>query len=351
MKTLAFTPALQTITAAELEFHPVSTSAIQPLKFRDDSGEFVDSFALMDMLVKSLEEQVGLGIEKFMFFMTPEQPTIDHLGFLFLQNRSILPIKIDPSENYLSWYRKITKLDTGNEFEYVNFLITLEGKSGSISRRGIPGFGPKYQTYEEHFFFQEIGKKLFEAVPNSFKTEDLVAEKEAYLKPFLKLSSASSPSLEEIQEALSKFGELDPPHADLAAFKEEFETTTGFSLPAELKALLSITNGSKTSYIDYYHLLPAKDILREWKSWKEIFDEWTLEELKSHDSDEDKSLPMYTTPYWIPFMSDDNGNHKALDFAPGPKGKPGQIISFGADEQLIEVLAEDLATYLKNLPQ
>jgi cell wall assembly regulator SMI1 len=37
-------------------------------------------------------------------------------------------------------------------------------------------------------------------------------------------------------------------------------------------------------------------------------------------------------PRWVPFAGPDEQNYLALDFDPGPKGTPGQVINFGADE-------------------
>lgn len=44
-----------------------------------------------------------------------------------------------------------------------------------------------------------------------------------------------------------------------------------------------------------------------------------------------RTQPRTLHPGWIPFASDDNGNYLGIDTAPGPEGRPGQIVEFGAD--------------------
>ena len=147
--------------------------------------------------------------------------------------------------------------------------------------------------------------------------------------------------------------QLNPPINNLDEFEKSFLEITNLELPKELRSLFCIGNGSKRTVCKYYSILSSDQLIDSYKSWKKIFDEWLLEELKVHESDGGKTLPMYTTPYWIPFMTDGNGNYIAIDYAPGKKGIQGQIIVFGADEQIIKVLANDLTEFfelLKNDP-
>ena len=78
--------------------------------------------------------------------------------------------------------------------------------------------------------------------------------------------------------------------------------------------------------------------------------EWTQEELlDTYSTNEGKTLLMYTTPYWIPFFDLYNGNFIALDFAPTEKGIPGQVIRFGADQEIGYQEAESLNAFLEEL--
>ncbi len=50
----------------------------------------------------------------------------------------------------------------------------------------------------------------------------------------------------------------------------------------------------------------------------------------------------YSDTKWVPIGSDGGGNFIGVDLEPGATGRPGQVISFGRDEQGKTVIAEDL---------
>ena len=56
--------------------------------------------------------------------------------------------------------------------------------------------------------------------------------------------------------------------------------------------------------------------------------------------------PVAFHPRWLPLADDGAGNGLALDFAPGPGGTPGQVVSFGTDEPVRRVLAPSLPALL-----
>lgn len=119
-------------------------------------------------------------------------------------------------------------------------------------------------------------------------------------------------------------------------------------MPDELVALLRLSNGSPDVF-RVVGLAGTDRLVDLWQGWKQIFDEWPLEELQDHHNcPTGEALSVYTTPYWFPLIDEGNGDHAAIDLAPGPNGKAGQIIYFGADESFrIRVLADDLAHYLR----
>jgi cell wall assembly regulator SMI1 len=57
--------------------------------------------------------------------------------------------------------------------------------------------------------------------------------------------------------------------------------------------------------------------------------------------------PAYINPRWIPLTHDGSGNHIGLDFDPWPRGRVGQVILFGRDEDVKAVLAESLGKFLE----
>lgn len=54
----------------------------------------------------------------------------------------------------------------------------------------------------------------------------------------------------------------------------------------------------------------------------------------------------YAHPGWIPLTRDWGGNHLAIDLAPGPAGKWGQVIIFGRDYDCKYVVARSWAAFL-----
>lgn len=59
--------------------------------------------------------------------------------------------------------------------------------------------------------------------------------------------------------------------------------------------------------------------------------------------------PVYAHPHWIPLARDFAGNNIAVDLAPGPTGRWGQIILFGRDFDTKYVIASSWTEFLLNL--
>ncbi len=55
----------------------------------------------------------------------------------------------------------------------------------------------------------------------------------------------------------------------------------------------------------------------------------------------------YSMREWVAFGEDGGGNFVAIDYAPGPEGKAGQVITFGPDEQAHFRLGVDLEDFLR----
>lgn len=56
--------------------------------------------------------------------------------------------------------------------------------------------------------------------------------------------------------------------------------------------------------------------------------------------------PVYANPGWIPLVTDNAGNHIAVDLAPAPGGKYAQIIIFGRDFDTKYVIADNWGDFL-----
>ena len=138
----------------------------------------------------------------------------------------------------------------------------------------------------------------------------------------------------------------------------ELEAKIGLLLPEQFKQLYKINNGEKQEKLCGillgFHLYSLEDILREWTAWKEVREE--LSEADLNDMSEcATSAPLnyiqkrYSIPQWIPLCGDSGGNHIGLDLAPDSWGTPGQIITFGRDEDDKIVVAKDLYSFVKRL--
>jgi cell wall assembly regulator SMI1 len=112
------------------------------------------------------------------------------------------------------------------------------------------------------------------------------------------------------------------------------EKTVGLQLPDDFKASYLIHDGadSYSGPIIGVPFMPVAKIEKEWKLLKpkkgDIYQE--LEKEVSYVKGMIKEDA--NNPKWIPFAGPDEQNYIGLDFDPGPKGTPGQVINFGADE-------------------
>ncbi|GMG42352.1 unnamed protein product [Ambrosiozyma monospora] len=61
--------------------------------------------------------------------------------------------------------------------------------------------------------------------------------------------------------------------------------------------------------------------------------------------------PMYYNPNWIPIVKDNGGNNIALDLAPGPRGRYGQVILYGRDFDTKFLVANSFTEFLLTLTE
>lgn len=350
MKILNYDNKLKKLSFSDIEFTPVSTAKVKAIFYDEQLTPEPDSMGFKNMLLEVLSEEVEKDVLKYSILFTPKQPKYDGLGFLYLSDRTILPIKIEASKNYQDWHKVMTKGSAFLKSDEVDWLIHVS-KGGTSSRgEGMSHeFNGQSFGFEDRALYKEAGKYLHDNAPKKFNLKKIASEKRSYLKKYLQIDGEGlSFDFEAFKAALSFFDEkLILSILDLTNFKASFLAQTGFELPASIACLYACCNGSVEAIKGGYSILNVDQLLEAWEQWKSIFDEWTLGELKVHESDENKTLPMYTTPYWIPFMSDGNGNYIAVDLAPGKKGQAGQIITFGADEDTIKVLADDMQVFFE----
>ncbi|WP_196137450.1 SMI1/KNR4 family protein [Aliikangiella sp. G2MR2-5] len=147
-------------------------------------------------------------------------------------------------------------------------------------------------------------------------------------------------------EFKSPFKHLNPPACD-----EEIQSIAqriGCNMPKEFIELYKDCNGENDEGLGIgfgLRLLSIQEIHSEMDSWDEIIADG-MEDF----NDECKSTPRnaiqlaYANHKWVPVFSDGAGNFLGMDFDPGPKGKAGQIINFGRDEEAKRVISKTLGS-------
>ena len=168
----------------------------------------------------------------------------------------------------------------------------------------------------------------------------------------------------------------------------ELEHELDCSLPMEVRESLQIHDGQErggrpTGIIFGCMLLDCEEIVQEWKNWRVVNEEyltsptnqtpfppkafgeassssaispisqqatnpfWRQELLERQDSQPSRAIQKaYAHPGWIPLARDWGGNNLAVDLAPGPVGKWGQIIIFGRDYDCKYVVSRSWAAFL-----
>ena len=121
--------------------------------------------------------------------------------------------------------------------------------------------------------------------------------------------------------------------------------------PDDLRALYRVADG-ETGVLGFFFGLPFLSLSRlvdEWSAWRDVAQDVT--EMDKNSDGFYTSVPpdviagRYTNPGWIAISHDHGGNHLGVDLAPGPCGRVGQVINFGADEDEKFVIAPSLAAF------
>ncbi|MVN89123.1 hypothetical protein GO986_20495 [Deinococcus sp. HMF7620] len=87
--------------------------------------------------------------------------------------------------------------------------------------------------------------------------------------------------------------------------------------------------------------LPLKRALQEHTTWMDL-----AQEDASLISKPDGAIRAVNfSQGWLPFATDGGGNGLAVDLDPGPAGTPGQVITYGPDEQPRRVVSTDLTAF------
>ncbi|KAF2755861.1 cell wall assembly and cell proliferation coordinating protein [Pseudovirgaria hyperparasitica] len=170
---------------------------------------------------------------------------------------------------------------------------------------------------------------------------------------------------------------------------DELEHELDCTLPLDVQDSLRIHDGQErggrpTGIVFGLMLLDCEEIVEEWSNWRKVRDDhlaqrsdfrapqppskafagasssaappppapatntlWRQELQEKQDSQPAGAIQKtYSHPAWIPLARDWGGNCLAVDLAPGPAGKWGQVIIFGRDYDCKYVVARSWAHFL-----
>ncbi|MEH6656326.1 SMI1/KNR4 family protein [Leeuwenhoekiella marinoflava] len=320
----------------DFQFETLEIETLPPL---EDPENFRNSFTFRDALLEAVENNAQKPVIKLLLLTPDFVFQFSYYVIAFLEGKEILTVELKQEERFKDWIKVITSDSRKSEKSYPQIF-----QFGTSQYSSQPA-----SNFEKDFIYIDTGAFLYKFIPNEFIAEKLKKEKADFIRPFVNLNVPSD--LKALAEAFRKLIEaknleVTVPVANDAVY-EAFEKQAGFAFPQVLKDFFTLHNGVKNTAF-----MTAEAMLNEWKQWNDIYEEWTQEDLlDTYSTNEGKVLLMYTTPYWIPFFDLGNGNFIGLDLAPAEKGTPGQIIRFGADQEIGYQQAESLDAFLKQLLQ
>lgn len=139
----------------------------------------------------------------------------------------------------------------------------------------------------------------------------------------------------------------------------EFEKTVGRKLPEEVRASFRAHNGQRDWAYDHpvVHSIRFRSLawgLNEWNGWLDLEgDESLAEEFRDLVSSTPKNAIRlgYVNRNWVQLVDIGGSCYFGLDFDPGARGLPGQVINFGRDEEQKKVLAWSWGWFLNDLAE
>lgn len=132
---------------------------------------------------------------------------------------------------------------------------------------------------------------------------------------------------------------------------EALERLVGLRMPRAYRQLYQWHDGEnddRWGHIYGLPLLPLEQVAAEWRNWARVLADFAGDRYAIPGGAWPQGAvdPAYINPRWIPLTHDGSGNHIGLDFDPWPRGRVGQVILFGRDEDVKAVLAESLGRFL-----
>lgn len=319
-----------------------------------------NSFIFRDVLIKAIERVTNKKVFKLLF-ITPNYKSITKFyGISYSEDKIVFTFEIENTSPFKEWFlaindKKEKATSTIYEFSYNSFISQPES------------------NFKDIHIYKDTGAVIEKFIPYRFIAEELAKEKADYLVPFIQLNVEEDFDIikKEFENLLaSKNLKVHPPITNDKIYLE-FEKEAGYAFPKLLKDFFKLHNG-----VEGFNFLNAQQVLEIWKEWNIEFEDWRLKELlipapnknkittripfegphhvsyldlSFTEENDEKTLPMFMTPYWIPFLKLEDGNYAAIDFAPNILGKAGQVICFSKQKLTVHQKADSLSAFLKNL--
>ncbi|WP_159023674.1 SMI1/KNR4 family protein [Formosa sp. L2A11] len=330
---VAYTDCVKDMKWDDFNFNSIEIKTLPPL---EDPEYYKNSFTFKDALLEAVHDFSGHKILKLILVSPDIKVSTKFYVFAYLEGKNILTLEIKNTPIFNTWFNNI---DGKKKEEQVTSKVYSFG-SNQFSCQPTTNF-------KEDYIYKNTGDFISKFIPNAFIAEELAKEKVDFLAPFIQLEAKIN--LEDLKQSfkalVAEKGLTCMPPKNNDAIYTKFEKEAGFPFPSIVKAYLTIHNGCENTAF-----MGIENIYEEWKQWKDIYDDWTQEELlDTYTTNLNKALLMYTTPYWIPFFNLQNGNFLAFDFAPNTKGTSGQIIRYGADQEIGYIEADSIHTFIKSL--
>ncbi len=338
---ITYDEEITTLNYQDISFSILNTESLTAFPLNTDEDTQWDAkddfFDQMRELIKPLQRKDLLKVD--IYFKRPKNHQLyePNIGIFYFKGKTIIPILFQDSHSWTTWYNEMTE-------GYDDMVLSTISES-SMSGTAIRGFnnGDPYQN---------TGSWIVSGAPKDYFKEELTKEKEVYLKKYININSASfdKKALQKtFLELITKNKFQITPSSNNEQIYKKFETLTNYAFPEELKTIYEHSNGLQ-KFVNHTEFLSAQMVLQEWINWSDIYTDWTLEDLTGNNqSDSGKTLGLYTTPYWVPFIHDGAGNFLAIDYLPGSQGTSGQIIAFGADENKIRFIAPNMQNFIQQL--
>jgi cell wall assembly regulator SMI1 len=140
--------------------------------------------------------------------------------------------------------------------------------------------------------------------------------------------------------------DLRPP-ADAAAIAAA-EREIAVTLPAAMRTTYGRHDGSEGNappLLGDWKLLPLAQVVKSWRSLKELADDGTFQDMSGEPADPRVATDWWN-PRWIPIAHNSSGDYRCVDLAPANGGVAGQIIGYWHADARREWLAADAEAWL-----